>query len=187
MNDFHIHCLQNFWSCLKRPKINKREPNNDHYILKQQSIMAGRHNSEDSSTATFLRPQVQIQQHYLLFCSQILFYILHCVEKRTIINKKRPGLAHFLKVNHFVRNKNKSGNTPQFGQRLSFLKNSFSRIYFWSEIFWGSNFYFFLFGIDSCLNLKWMGRGVRHDWKNFDRWGPSRSVLTLFPGKEVCL
>ena len=25
---------------------------------------------------------------------QILYYICHCVEKRTKINKKRPGLAH---------------------------------------------------------------------------------------------
>ena len=41
-------------------------------------------------------PGFDYQAQNLRFYILILYYICHCAEKRIKINKKRPGLAHFL-------------------------------------------------------------------------------------------
>ena len=54
----------------------------------------GRHSSMVASAPTILRPGFVFQAHHLHFFN---LYYWNCNEKRTKINKKRPGLAHFLK------------------------------------------------------------------------------------------
>ena len=55
-----------------------------------KNVLGGRHSSVVSSAPTILQPRVQIPSS-----PSMLFSI--CIEKRTKINKKRSGLAHFLK------------------------------------------------------------------------------------------
>ena len=43
-------------------------------------------------------PGFESQAHHTYYYSKILYYICHCIEKRTKI-KKRPGLAHIEKNN----------------------------------------------------------------------------------------
>ena len=65
-------------------------------------MMGCHHSSVDSYAPTILLPWVRVQAHHLCFFHlKYLCYICHL--KRTEINKKRPGLAHFLKKNNAER------------------------------------------------------------------------------------
>ena len=42
-------------------------------------------------------PGLESEAHHLRFYSQILYYICHCIEKRTKINKEEPGFGPYFR------------------------------------------------------------------------------------------
>ena len=68
-----------------------RPPHLHALLDKQVDDSGGSHISVDSSAPTILRPGFESQAHNLRFYSLILYFICHCIEKWTKINKKRPG------------------------------------------------------------------------------------------------
>ena len=83
--------LKNKWTNDKRLYI----------FTKYEKDIGGRHISVDFSAPSILQSRVWIPRTLsTLLYSQILYYICHCIEERTEINKRRPGLVTCFKNPH---------------------------------------------------------------------------------------
>ena len=70
-------------------------------FTKYEKDIGGRHISVDLSAPSILQSRVWIPRTLsTLLYSQILYYICHCIEERTKINKRRPGLVTCFKNPH---------------------------------------------------------------------------------------
>ena len=96
-------CAAYFWGLSQTQQPTTTAITSFHLLLLKNSMWGCRHSSVDSSAPTILPPQVRVPSTpSMLYHLWYLCYICHL--KRTKINKKRPGLAHFFKKVRWIKN-----------------------------------------------------------------------------------
>ena len=87
------------WHDKIRTSVRSERNSGQEGVNRNNCFIRSRHSSVDSSVSSILKSRVQITSipSILFSIYSLLYCICHCIEKRTKINIKRLGLAHFFK------------------------------------------------------------------------------------------